>query len=135
VTVEQVQLDSRMRIGQAGGRRGHDRAQRRGVGRQPDPSRLQADLCRQLVGRRVDPAQDLGGPVGQQLPFRRQSDPTTDPLNEPDTGGVFQAGQVVTHRRLRVVQHSSRFGHRPVSGDRGQDLEMDQVQHISKISM
>jgi hypothetical protein len=66
--------------------------------------RLQTDLCCQLVGRRVNPSHDLGGPVGEQPPFRRQADPTTDALNELDASGRFQARQVVTHRRLQVLQ-------------------------------
>ncbi len=121
VPVEQAQLDPGVRRGQRGGRLGHDRAQRRRVGRQPHPPGLQADLGGELGGRRVDPAHDLGGPVGQQPPLRRQPDATTDPLDELGAGGGLQAGQVVAHRRLRVVQLAGRLGHRPVPGDGGQD--------------
>ncbi|GAA3264794.1 hypothetical protein GCM10020216_109380 [Nonomuraea helvata] len=129
VTLDQDQLESRMRLVQGGGRLRHDRAQRRRVGGQADPPRPQTDLRCQLVGRRVDPSHDLGGPVGQQSPFRGQPDPTAHPLDELHAGGRFQARQVMTHRRLRVVQLSGCLGHGPVTCHRGQNPEMDQVQH------
>ena len=55
-----------------------------------------------------------GGPVGQKPPFRRQSDPTADPLNELDTGGRFQTGQVSgSPTGANSAALSCRFGHRP----------------------
>ena len=49
-----------------GGSRGHDRAERGGKGGEPDPSLAQPDMGGKLVLRRVQPADDLLGPLGEQ---------------------------------------------------------------------
>jgi hypothetical protein len=83
------------------------------------------------------------GPRGQQSDLARRR--TSQSLAVPGFIGIrsqysenapAQTAECgVAHRRLRIVQLSCRFGHRPVSGHRGQDLKMDQVEHRSKISM
>jgi hypothetical protein len=120
--VDQVQLDPRVRLGQRCGGLRHDRAQHRSVGRQANPTGLQSDLRCQFLGRRVDASHNLGRPVGKQLPFRSQSDPTTDALNELRAGSCFQTRQVVARRRLRVVELISsprREGRAPASAGCG----------------
>ncbi|RAS62869.1 hypothetical protein C8D87_10715 [Lentzea atacamensis] len=61
VLFEQGQLQARMLLSRHSCRPRHHRGQRGGIGSQPNPPRLQPDLRRQLVGRRVDTSHDLGG--------------------------------------------------------------------------
>ena len=101
VTLDQAEFEARGGLGQRGGGSRHQGAQGGRVGGQADPAGLESDLGGEFLGRRVDPADDLGGPVGEQPAFRGEPDPATDSLDELDAGRRFQPGQVMTHRRLR----------------------------------
>ena len=48
-----------------GGGGGHDRAERRREGGQPDPALAQPDMGREFILRRVQPPDDLLGSLGQ----------------------------------------------------------------------
>ena len=52
----------------------------------------------------VDAADDLGRPVGQQLPGLGQPDAAADPLQQLRAGLGLEPGEVMADRRLRVVQ-------------------------------
>ena len=92
---------------------GHDRAERRRERGQPDPARAQAHVGRELILSRVEPAEDLLGPLSQQPPSVGEPDSAAGPLGEQRTSFGFQPGQVVADRGLRVVQCPRRGGHQP----------------------
>jgi len=57
----------------------------------------------------IDPPDDLGGPIGEQLPGLRKPDAATDPLQQLRAGLGLEPCEVVADRRLRVVQLLRRF--------------------------
>jgi hypothetical protein len=97
--------------------------------RQPHPALAQPDVRGELVLGRVQPADDLLGPLGQQP--ARVGEPHAPPgsLQQPGAGLGLQAGDVVTDRGLGVVQRAGRGGHRAVPRHRDQHPEPGHVQH------
>src|SRR6185312_13713525 len=89
----------------------------------------------QLRAGRVDPPDDLGGAVGQQLPRRGEPDPAADALQQLRAGLGLEPGEVVGHRRLGVVQLLRGRGDGPVARDRVDDTQPVDVQHPSTLSM
>jgi hypothetical protein len=108
-----------------------DRAQRRRERGEPYPSRAQACVRGQLVLRGVQPAEHLGGPVGQQPPGVGQPDAPSRPLDEPDAGLGLQPGQVMTYRGLCVVELPGGGRHRAVPGHRDQHPQSGDVEHVN----
>ena len=92
-------------------RRRDDRAERRGKRREPDTPRAQSRVRGQLVFRGVQAAQYFGRPVREQAPGLGEPDAPPRPLDQPDAGLGLQTGQVVAHRRLRVVELPGGGGH------------------------
>src|ERR1700743_492838 len=58
----------------------------------PSPPRAQPGVGRELVLGRVEPAQDLGGPVGQQPARVGEPDAAPRPLDEAGSGLGPEAG-------------------------------------------
>jgi hypothetical protein len=114
-----------------GGR--NDRAERGGERGQPYPSLPQPDVRRELVLRRVQPADDLLGPLGQQPARVGEPNAPARPLQQPGSGLGLQAGYVMADRRLRVVQRARRRCHRAVPGHRDEHAEPGHVQHAPSI--
>src|SRR6202012_3124472 len=86
-----------------------------------------------LVLGRVQRAQDLGRPVGQQPARVGQPDAPARPPDPPDAGLGLEPGQGVADRRLGVVELPGRGRDRPVPGHRDQDAESRHVQHVTTI--
>ena len=86
------------------------------------------------VGR-VDPADDLGGSVGQQAAGLGQADAPASPLDELRPGFGLESREVVADRRLRVVHLPRRCGHRPKAGDRVEHAQAGHVEHLSILSI
>jgi Uma2 family endonuclease len=121
-------------LGAEPGRRGgHDRAQRGGKRREPHPARSQPRVRGQLVFRRVQPAEDLGRPVGEQPPGVGEPDAPAGPLDQLGPGLRLQPGQMMAHRRLRVVEGPGRGGHRPVPGHRDEHAQPGHIEHLLTI--
>ena len=78
--VGQADLEARMPARQHRYCRWHERPDRRSERGEPHAARGQSDVGRQLRAGGVDPPDDLGRAVGEQLPGRREPDPSTDPL-------------------------------------------------------
>ena len=89
----------------------------------------------QLRAGGIDPTDDLGRAVGQQLPGRGEPDPSADPLQQLRAGLGLEPGDVVGDRRLGVVQFPRRRGDRSVAGDGVDDAQAGDVQHASTLSM
>jgi hypothetical protein len=83
----------------------------------------------------VYPSDDLGRPVSEQLSGTGETDTPADPLQQLRAGLGLQPGEVMTHRRLRVMQRLGRLGDRSVSGDGVDDAKPDEVKHPSILSM
>ena len=110
-------------------RGGHDGAERGRERRQPQPSGPQPGEDRELVLGRVETADDLDGPFGEQPARVREPDAAPDPLDELGARLRLEPGQVVADRGLRVVQRVRRRGHRPVPGHGDEHAEPGYVQH------
>jgi len=125
----QPQVDAGMPLMQdrRGGR--HNRAERRGKRGQPQPPGPQPGEHRELILRCVKPADYLGSPLGEQSPRVGEPDAAPSPLDELGTRLRLQPGQMVTDRRLGVVQRVGRRGDRPVPGDGHQHAEPRYIQH------
>jgi hypothetical protein len=83
----------------------------------------------------VDSSDDLGRPVSEQLSSVGETDTSADPLQQLRAGLSLEPGQVMAHRRLRVMQRLRCLGDRSVSGDSVDDSKPDQVKHASILSM
>jgi len=112
---------------------GHDRAQRGRERRQPQPTCPQPGEDRELVLRRVEPADHLDGPLGEQPARVGQPDSAPGPLDQLRSGLRLEPGQMVADRGLRVVQCVRRGGHRAVPGNSDQHAESRNVQHALTI--
>ena len=77
----------------------------------------QPDVGGQLGVGGIDPPDDLGGAVGEQLPGLGEPDAAPDPLQQLRAGLGLEPGEVVADRRLRVVQLLRGRGDRSVAGD------------------
>jgi len=117
-----------LRLEPGGGGR-HDGAQGGGERGQPDPSLAQPHVRRKLVLRRVQPADDLLGPLGQQPAGVGQPHSPARALQQPGAGLGLQPGDVMADRRLGVIQRPRRGGHRSVPGHRDQHAQPGHVQH------
>ena len=102
-----------------------------GEGGQPDPALAQPDVRGQLGLGRVQPADDLLGPLGQQAAGVGQPHPPAGPLQQPRAGLGLEPGDVVADRGLGVVQCVGRAGDRAVPGHGDQHPEPGHVQHAS----
>jgi hypothetical protein len=80
VYVGEAELQAGVLPGEDRGRLRDERAHDRVEAGQPDPPRVQPDQGGQLRRGRVDPADDLGGPVGQQVTGGGEPDAAADPL-------------------------------------------------------
>ena len=89
----------------------------------------------QLRAGGIDPPDDLGGAVGQQLPGGGEPDPSADPLQQLRAGLGLEPGEMVGDRRLGVVQLLRRRGDRSMAGDGVDDAQPVDVQHASTLSM
>ena len=134
VPVEQGQLDSGVRPRPRRGRLGHDRAHtdalaasrtRRPAGRPGPRARTAASTRPTISAARWASSRPPG--------VRRMPRPTR--WTSCGAGGGLQTGQMVAHRRLPSRAARERPRHRPVPRDGGHDAEMDQVEHLSRISM
>ncbi len=131
----QQQLDAGVLGPQPCGRRGHHGGQRRGEPGHADPLLPLPDVRGQFVLCRVQPAQDLLGPPGQQAPRVGQLDAPAGPLHQPGAGLGLQPGEVVADRRLGVIERPGGRGHRAVPGYGGQDPQPGHVQHAAMIGL
>jgi hypothetical protein len=127
--LRQPQVDAWMPLVQdrRGGR--HDRAERRGERGEPQPPGAQPGEDRELVLRRVEAADHLGGPLGEQPSRVGEPDATPGPLHELGARLRLKPRQVMADRRLGVVQRVGRRGDRPVPGDGHQHAEPRYIQH------
>ena len=132
--VGQVDLQARMPARQRRHRRRHERPDRRGEGGQAHASGGQPHVGGQLRAGGIDPADDLGGAVGQQLPGRGEPDPTADSLHQLRAGLGLEPAKVVGDRRLGVVQLLRRRGDRAMARDGVDDAQPGDV-HASTLSM
>jgi len=131
--LRQHELQAR-RLGAEPGRGRRDqRAERGRERRQPHPAAAQPDVGRQLSLGRVEPADDLLGPLGQQLTRLRQPDSAPDALQELGTGFRLKPGDVMADRRLGVIKSTRCGRHRAVPRDRDQHPEPGHIQHCSTI--
>jgi len=71
---------------------GHDRAQRGRERRQPQPTGPQPGEDRELVLRRVEPADHLDGPLGEQPARVGQPDSAPGPLDQLRSGLRLEPG-------------------------------------------
>ena len=133
--VGQADLQARMPARQRRHRRRHERSDRRGEGGQAHAAGGQPHVGGQLRAGGVDPPDDLGGAVGQQLPGRGEPDPAADPLQQLRAGLGLEPGEVVGDRRLGVVQLLRRRGDRSMARDGVDDAQPVDVQHASTLSM
>jgi hypothetical protein len=92
-------------------------------------------MRRELGVGGLDAAEDLGRPVGQQPAGRGEPDPAADPLQQLRAGLGLEPGEVMGHRRLRVVQLPRRRGDRAVAGDGVDDAQPGDVEHASTLPM
>jgi len=125
----QPQVHARMPLVQYRRGGGHDGAERGGEHRQPQPPRPQAGEHRELVLRRVQAAEHLDGPLGEQPPRIGQPDAAPGPLDELRAGLRLKPGEVMTDRRLRVVQRVGGRGDRSVPGHGDQHAQPRHIQH------
>ena len=125
----QPQVEAGMAVVQDRRRGRHDGAEGRGERRQPQPSGPQPGEDHQLVLGRVEAADDLDRPLGQQPPRIRQPDAAPGPLDQLGARLRLEPGQVVADRRLRVVQRVRRRRHRAVPGHGDEDAEPGHVEH------
>jgi hypothetical protein len=79
-------------------------AERRRERRQPQPSGPQPGVGGELALGRVQPADDLGGPLREQPAGVGKPDPAPGPLNELGAGLGFQPGKMMADRWLGVVE-------------------------------
>jgi hypothetical protein len=133
--VDEAEPEARMATGQGGRRRGDERAERGREARQPHSPRVESDVRGQLGGRGAHPAEDLRGPFGENLSGLRQPDAAADALKQHGACLLLQPGEMVAHRRLRVVELASGRGDGPVPRDGVQDAEASEVEHSSTLSM
>ena len=101
--------------------------------RQPEPPGAQSGVGGQLVLGGVQPADHLGGPLGEQPSGVGEPDPAARPLDQLGPGLGLQPGQVVAHRRLRVVERPRRGGDRTVPGHGDQHAQPGHVEHAPTI--
>ncbi len=99
------------------------------------PSGGESDVRVQFGVGGVDPPDDLGRPLGQQLPGRCEPDAAPDPLQQLRAGLRLEPGEVVADRRLGVVHLPGRGGNRAQSRERVEDAQPSDVQHSSSVSM
>jgi hypothetical protein len=102
-------------------------------GRKPQPAGPQPGVGGQFVLGGVQPADHLGGALGEQSPGVGQPDAPARPLDQLDAGLSLQPGQVVAHRRLRVVECSRRGRDRAAPGHRDQHAQPRNVKHAPTI--
>ena len=118
------------------GRRGqHQRADRRGEAGQTHPAGGQTDVGGQLRVGRVDAADDLRRPAGQELPGLGQPYAPAGALQQLRSRLGFEASEVVADRGLRVGQLPRRGGDRSVAGDRVEHTQPGHIEHSSILSM
>ena len=77
-----------------------------------------------------DPPEDLGRPLGQQLPGRGEPDPAPGPLQQLRSGLGLEPGEMVADRRLRVVELLRRRGDRAAPREGFEDAQPGDVQHL-----
>ena len=115
-------------------RRGRDdRAERGRERRQPEPPGAQPGVGGQFVLGGVQPADHLGGALGEEPPGVGEPDAPARPLDQLGPGLGFQPGQVVAHRRLRVVERPCRGRDRTVPGHGDQHAQPGYVEHAPTI--
>jgi hypothetical protein len=112
---------------------GHDRAERRGERGEPEPPGAQPGEDREFVLRRVEAADHLDGPLGEQPSRVGEPDAAPGPLDELGPRLRLQPRQVMADRRLGVVQRVGGRGDRPVPGDGHQNAEPRDIQHVPTI--
>ena len=135
VRVRQADLEARMPARQRRYRRRHERSDRRGEGGDAHSAGGQPHVGGQLRAGGIDPSDDLGGAVGQELPGGGEPDPSADALQQLRAGLGLQPGEMVGDRRLGVVQLLRRRGDGPMAGDGVNDAQPVDVQHASTLSM
>jgi len=129
----QPQVDARIPLVQDRRRGGHDRTERRGERGEPQPPGAQPGEDREFVLRRVEAADHLDGPLGEQPSRVGEPDAAPRPLDELGARLRLQPRQVVADRRLGVVERVGGRGDRPVPGDGHQDAEPRYIQHAPTI--
>jgi hypothetical protein len=130
--LHEPQLDARVGSGEGGRGYRHEGAERGGERGQPHPTGEQASVLGQLGLGGVEAAKDLLRAIGKQPAGGGQSNPTSGALHQPSAGLRFEAGEVVTDRRLGIAQLASGRGDRPAAGDRGQHSEPGDVEHAQQ---
>ncbi len=125
----QPQVEAGMAVVKDRRRGGHDGAEGRRERRQPQPPGAQPGEDHQLVLGRVEAADDLDRPLGQQPPRVGQPDAAPGPLDQLGARLRLEPRQVVADRRLRVVQRVRRRRHRAVPGHGDEDAEPRDVEH------
>ena len=83
----------------------------------------------------VEPPDDLGCPVGQQLSGGGEPDAAPGALQQLRAGLGLEPGEVVADRRLRVVELLRCRGDRAESREGVEDAQSSDVQHLSSLSM
>ena len=102
--VNQPQVEAGMAVVQDRRRGRHDRAERRRERRQPQPPGPQPGENHELVLGRVEAADDLDRPLGQQPARVGQADAAPGPLDQLGARFRLEPRQVVADGGLRVVQ-------------------------------
>ena len=88
----QPQVDAGLALAEHGRGGRHDGAERGRERRQPEPPGAQPGVGGQLVLGRVQPADHLGGPLGEQPSGVGEPDPAARPLDQLGPGLGFQPG-------------------------------------------
>ena len=127
--VGQAEVEAGVLPGEDGGGLRDQRAHDRVEAGQPDPSGVQPGQGGQFRRRRVDPADDLGCPVGQQAAGRGEPDPAADPLDQLGTELRLQPGQLMADRRLGVLQLLGGRGDRPLPPHGVDHAKLNQSHH------
>ena len=97
---------------------------------QPDPALSQPDVRSELCLGRIQPADDLLGPLGQQPASLGQPDAAADALEQLAPGLGLKPGDVMTDRWLGVVQRSRGGGDRSMPSHGDQNPEPCHIQHL-----
>ena len=95
----------------------------------------QSHVRGELVFRRIEPAQDLRGALGEQSPRIGQPDTASGALDELGPRFRLEPGEVMADRRLGVVEFPRSTSHRTVPGYRGEHPEPRHVQHDPSIDV
>jgi dihydrofolate reductase len=133
--VGQADLQAGVLVGQRCHRPRDERADHGREAGHAHPPGAQSHVCGQFGVGGIDSPDDLGRPSGQQLTGGGEPDPAPGPLQQLRAGLGLEPGEVVTDRRLRVVQLLRRRGDRSEPRERVDDTQPGDVQHASTLSM